>query len=454
MQKKIHKIIFLILKSFVLFKKTIFLFFNFIRNLSKGLDETYKRTLGFKIYKILFLIKRKFSQLFLFIKKQSKLEIFGSRTLLQFFILLIVFIIIIPQTKIIKKNRLNNYGRDSLLFQILGPGSQDFTLEEVSLDLKNIEIKQATDSWKVGVISYNNENNTNNELEEITGLSMGGTVIKKPIIINSVEFSDYSQKIIEKKSTGRTKKIEYEVQSGDVIGKIAQRFNIDINTILWANNLTLNSYIRPGDIIDILPVSGITHIVSNGDTVSKIARLYGADIKKIIEYNDLLNNGANIKIGQNLIIPDGKKVQVSYSRPSSFNTVAAKPTSANIPAGTGYLWPTSGNVITQYFGWRHGGLDIGGPVGIPLYATKAGKVLKSQCGWNWGYGCYVHIDHGNGVQSIYAHASVLYVSAGDYVSQGQNIAAMGSTGNSTGPHIHFEIRVNGVRQNPLAYIRK
>jgi murein DD-endopeptidase MepM/ murein hydrolase activator NlpD len=109
--------------------------------------------------------------------------------------------------------------------------------------------------------------------------------------------------------------------------------------------------------------------------------------------------------------------------------------------------------ITQYFGWRHTGLDIAGKLGTPIYATRAGKVIKSQCGWNGGYGCYIIIDHGGGVISLYGHNSQLFVSVGDKVVQGQNISVEGSTGRSTGPHLHFEIRVNGVHQNPLKYIR-
>jgi LysM repeat protein len=455
MKKYLLKILFFILKSFVYTKKALFFlvksFFSFFR----VIDNSYKRTLGFRIYKMIFSFKKKFFNFVLNIKNQSKLEIFGSRTFLQFIFLFFIFIIILPQTKLIEKKNIS-YGRDSLLFSLVGPGSQDFTLEEISFDLNaNIETNQGLDSWKTGVITsvLKNEEQT---FETINSLAVGGTVLKKPIYISSLDFKEFEEDTSSiSQNTGRKETIIYEVEPGDVIGKIAQKFALDINTILWANNLTINSYIRPGDKLVILPVSGITHKIISGDTILKIARIYDASVDEIINFNNLSDGGKNIKIGQLLIIPNGKKVQVSTSqRPASYNTVAAAPASASVPAGTGYLWPTSASIITQYFGWRHGGLDIAGPVGTALYATKAGKVLASQCGWNWGYGCYVHLDHGNGVQSIYAHASVLYVDVGDYVTQGQTIAGMGSTGNSTGPHIHFEIRVNGVRQNPLAYVRK
>ncbi|MFA5211575.1 MAG: peptidoglycan DD-metalloendopeptidase family protein [Patescibacteria group bacterium] len=456
MKKYLNKFLFFVLKSLIYTKKFFVFLISFFSDLFIGIDETYKRTLGFKLYKTIFAFKKKINQIFLFSKKQSKLEILGSRTSLQLIVLFFAFLIILPQTKIFKDNELQAVGRNSLLFKIMGPGQQAFTLEEVSMGLTGIETKSAQESWKTGVISLNKSGEQTESLENITGLSLGGSVIKKPIIISNLNFEDYSSGSENNvsKDTGRKEILIYEVLPGDVLGKIAEKFGISINTILWANNLTINSYIKPGDKLAILPVSGITHKVGSGDTVSKIARTYGAKSENIINFNNLENNGASIKIGDILVIPDGQKVQASTYRPSSYNSVAAAPASANVPAGTGYLWPTSATIITQYFGLLHGGLDIAGPIGTPLYASKSGKVLVAKCGWNYGYGCYVHLDHGNGVQTIYAHASALYVSAGDYVSQGQTVAAMGSTGNSTGPHIHFEIRVNGVRQNPLAYIRK
>ena len=142
------------------------------------------------------------------------------------------------------------------------------------------------------------------------------------------------------------------------------------------------------------------------------------------------------------------------SRPSAINKVAAPIPTVTAPAGSGYIWPSSATIITQYYHWRHNGLDIAGKVGNSVYATRAGTVKVSQCGWNGGYGCWIKIDHGDGLESRYGHNSELLVSVGDYVEQGQLIAYMGSTGNSTGPHVHFEIRVNGSNVNPLSYVRK
>jgi murein DD-endopeptidase MepM/ murein hydrolase activator NlpD len=113
-------------------------------------------------------------------------------------------------------------------------------------------------------------------------------------------------------------------------------------------------------------------------------------------------------------------------------------------------------MITQYFGWTHHAIDIAGPFETPTYAAKAGTVEKAQCGWNSGYGCYVIIDHGNGIKTLYGHHSRLLVSPGEYVETGQTIALMGNTGKvrgRTGIHVHFEIIKNGVRVNPLGYVR-
>ena len=116
-------------------------------------------------------------------------------------------------------------------------------------------------------------------------------------------------------------------------------------------------------------------------------------------------------------------------------------------------WPTVGHRITQYFSWRHNGVDIGNKVGTPIYAADAGVVEISTGGWNGGYGNTILINHGGGKKTRYGHLSKLFVKAGDAVEKGENIGAMGSTGRSTGPHLHFEILINGGRYNPLNYIK-
>lgn len=256
-------------------------------------------------------------------------------------------------------------------------------------------------------------------------------------------------------SSAREGIISYTVESGDTISGIANKFQISVNTILWANNLSAYSLIRPGNTLTILPTSGVMHKVKSGETVGKIALQYGVEEKDIFSYNDIKSANSLI-IGQNIIIPGGRKTTTQTtvaSKPSTPASVVEKLTTPKkaTDSGSSMVWPTEGHRITQYYSWRHTGLDIANKTGTPLYAAEAGTVEYS--GWSNGYGYNVLVNHGGGKKTRYAHASKLYVKVGDKVARGEQIAAMGSTGWSTGPHIHFEVIVNGVKQNPLNYIR-
>lgn len=253
-------------------------------------------------------------------------------------------------------------------------------------------------------------------------------------------------------STAQRQGIEtYLVQSGDTISKIAEKFDLNINTILWENGLTLRSYLRIGQKISILPINGITYTIKRGDTLAKIAKQYKINDASISEFNGLDNK---LVVGKKIILPDAKPLAaVVYRPPAQVTTnLPSSQFTAPVETGTKYLWPTAARRITQYFGWRHTGLDIAGPIGTPIYAAEDGVVIKS--GWNsGGYGYYIIIDHGGGMATLYGHNSKLLVKAGEHVTRGQNISLMGSTGRSTGPHLHFEVRINGRVTNPLIYIR-
>lgn len=245
----------------------------------------------------------------------------------------------------------------------------------------------------------------------------------------------------------RTEVVEYAVQSGETISAIAKKFNISVNTILWANNLSANSLIKPGLKLIILPVSGVLHQVKKGETLSALSKKYGIEVNKILIANQIITE-EQISIGQNLIIPGGTIKQTS---PAANNSLASnlRKKSNETKAG-GYIWPTSARRITQYFGWRHNGLDIAGPIGTSIFAAKNGKVITA--GWNrGGYGNYIILQHSDGTKTLYAHMTKLYVNVGEQIEQGTVIGAMGSTGRSTGPHLHFEIIINGKRVNPLSY---
>ena len=261
---------------------------------------------------------------------------------------------------------------------------------------------------------------------------------------------------IEEEMRQRDKIVYYKVQRGDTISEIAEKFGITTNTILWENNLTAYNLIRPGDTLKILPTSGIQHKVVKGDTLAKIANTYKVEVEKIIEHNKL-TSADDIKIGESLMIPGGRKIQPAPAPAYTFRTLVqptASPAPAPIITATGQmLWPTSCRTISQYFGWRHSGLDIACGNNAPIYAADSGIVNRAEIGYNGGYGNVIIIDHGGGKQTLYAHLNKIHVSVGENITKGSTIGLMGSTGRSTGPHLHFEVRIGGSRQNPLNYIK-
>lgn len=251
----------------------------------------------------------------------------------------------------------------------------------------------------------------------------------------------------------RTKIINYKVEPGDTISTIAQEFGLSVNTILWENNLSSYSLIRPGDELRILPGTGISHEVKSGENLSYIAKKYEITVDDLMKANRLTDS-SKLSLGQELFIPDGKKTspapvktQSTYNPISTIkNIVSSQQVSPNKMA-----WPTEGARISQYFSWRHTGLDIANKLGTPIYAADAGTVTYS--GWSNGYGYRIDIDHGGGKKTRYAHFSKLYMTVGDTVSKGQAIGEMGSTGWSTGSHLHFEVMIDGTKYNPLNYIK-
>ena len=266
-----------------------------------------------------------------------------------------------------------------------------------------------------------------------------------------------SQVAIKTDPAKRKKIITYVVESGDTISTIARKFSVSVNTILWENNLSSYSVIRPGDKLDILPETGITHTVKSGDTLGAIASSNDVEIEDILKANEMTIN-SKLKIGQKLLIPGASKIaktKASTQQNKSYTGIQAiknfvKPAPQKTVANK-MAWPTVGHIITQYYSWRHKGLDIANRIGTPLFAADAGTVIYAS--WSNGYGNNVVIDHGGGKKTRYAHMSKFYVSKGDKVTKGESIGEMGSTGWSTGPHIHFEVMINGVKYNPLNYIR-
>lgn len=239
---------------------------------------------------------------------------------------------------------------------------------------------------------------------------------------------------------------------GDTVSSIAEKFSISPDTIRWENGLAKDQ-IKVGQKLRILPVPGVAHKVAKGETIYSIAKKYDASEQGIVDFpfNSFANDETfELAIGQTIIVPDGVK------KPEVQNNGAVRPRFITPNAGTvvasgQFVWPTNGT-ITQYFTWYHAGYDIANRALPPILAADSGTVITS--GWNsGGYGNYVIIDHGNGFRTLYAHLSKLYVVQGQTVARGNQIGQMGSTGRSTGPHLHFEVFKNGVRLSPAAVLK-
>lgn len=266
-------------------------------------------------------------------------------------------------------------------------------------------------------------------------------------VVSSLDLSEYGiQTQVSEKPRDQT--ITYSVQKGDTLSSIAQKFNVSIDTIKWANDIKGDS-LTVGDSLKIPPVSGLVIKVQEGETIYSIAKKYRTDAQKILNFpfNDFADlNTFALSVGQSLIVPDGVMPQAApIVRPSySINALAA--------GGSGqFAWPSAG-VITQYPIWYHLAYDIANPSQPPVTAAGDGKVILVEY-LTYGYGRHVIIDHGGGLSTLYGHLIEIYVKAGDTVSRGQVIGKMGSTGRSTGTHLHFEVRRNGTPVNPASFLK-
>lgn len=250
----------------------------------------------------------------------------------------------------------------------------------------------------------------------------------------------------------RDKIIDYEVERGDTISTIARKFGVSEDTIRWENNLT-GDRITEGDELRILPVTGMAHKVEAGNTVYSIAQKYQTNAQEIVDFpfNDFANPQTfSLVVGQILIVPNGVKPAEApkYARKVY---IAGGPT---IVTPTGFTWPASGPIF-QFYSWYHKGIDIGGDTGDPVVAGQNGRASEVYTsGWHGGYGTHVIVLGENGYSTLYAHMSGVNVSPGDEVVAGKTILGwIGTTGRTTGPHLHLEIRGGSGLLNPLSFLK-
>ncbi len=272
--------------------------------------------------------------------------------------------------------------------------------------------------------------------------------------------------------------IKYKVVAGDTIFGIAEKFGLKPETVLWANYYVLLDdphALKEGQELNILPVDGTYHQWQQGEGLNGVAKYYGVAPEDVINFpaNKLDPSTIgdpthpNIKPGTWLVIPHGKREFISWSAP--LGVTRENPASARVlgpgacdPVSGGavgygtFIWPSNKHYLSGFDYTpeaNHWGIDIAGNLGEAVYATDAGVVVYA--GWNnYGYGNMIMIDHGNNFQSLYGHMSAFNVVCGQSVGQGEVIGAIGSTGHSSGPHLHFEIRSLSSFVNPWDVLPK
>jgi murein DD-endopeptidase MepM/ murein hydrolase activator NlpD len=287
--------------------------------------------------------------------------------------------------------------------------------------------------------------------QEFPGRSVDPWTVQTSSVLSvSADETDVTTELSDKQF--RDKILKYTVLDGDTISTIALKFDISVDTIRWQNNLDKNGTIKVGQELEILPVTGVSHKVQKGDTIYSIAKKYDVDAQAIVNFpfNAFVNDETfELAVGQIVIVPDGVKPE-SILQQSTPRTRLSTPNAGSVTATGKFAWPTNGTITTN-FSWYHPGIDIANRAAPPVLAADSGTIIAA--GWDsTGYGNMVMIDHGNGFKTRYGHLQKIYVSIGQTVTRGNAIGQMGSTGRSTGTHLHFEIYNGATRINPLGVL--
>lgn len=234
----------------------------------------------------------------------------------------------------------------------------------------------------------------------------------------------------------------YVVRQGDTIAQIADMFDVSVDTILSANDLKKGDKLKEGDALLILPFSGVEHTVSKGQTLKGIANLYKVDVGDILSFNDI-DSDTKLSIGDKLMIPGASILNEPKPRSTNIAKNSGRIPSYNssIKNADGYFSnPVPKARKTRGTSSGHKGVDLAAPTGTPIYTAAAGTVIFARLGYNGGFGNMVMVSHPNGTRTLYAHMSRLGTKVGAQVAQGDVIGYVGSTGHSTGPHLHFEVQ--------------
>jgi len=289
---------------------------------------------------------------------------------------------------------------------------------------------------------------------EVAGQFLADGTLLKPVVVDTTV------------EDGRDQLRTYRVRSGDTLTGIASQMDVSMMTIWWANKLTSKDDLKVGQVLVIPPVNGLVVTVKAGDTLATVARAEKVDAADIVQTNELTDE--TLVIGQVLIIPGARGEPIPTPKPTKRPVVrvatVSRPSSgsrstAGAPAqysGGAFAWPVAGGYISQYFHYGHPALDIAADYGTAVRAGASGTVILA--GWKSNGGGYqIWIAHGGGLYTTYNHLSTIAVSYGDHVGRGDFIGRIGTSGWSTGPHLHFEvwhgdIWGGGSRVNPLNYL--
>lgn len=287
---------------------------------------------------------------------------------------------------------------------------------------------------------------------DVTGQFLADGTLLKPVVVDSTV------------EDGRDQLRRYRVRPGDTLTEIASRHGVSMMTLWWANDLDSKDDLSVGQELVIPPVNGLVVTVRAGDTLETMARANRADADEIVEINGLTSR--TLVIGQVLILPGARGEAYPTPKPTPRPRVAvatvSQPTTRGTTrsparyAGGAFAWPVSGGFISQYFWYAHPALDIAASYGTPIRAAAPGRVIFA--GWrNNGGGFQVWVAHGSEIYTTYSHMSSIAVGAGAGVDQGTFIGRIGTSGWSTGPHVHFEVWLGdpwggGRRVNPLGYL--
>lgn len=387
------------------------------------------RGVGIPGYRLLFFVKRHLAQLIRPTKHRVLRLITNRYTVHAMMILLVCAVVFVNiQTREV---RAESFGQKSILYSLVAVDDSQ-TVEVVQADQRVVTTGIQSSYLPDTILDPRAHIDFNYFAEPYVTSTTGGEAAPAP-------------------SAPKRESIEtYVVQEGDTLGQIADQFGLNLSTILWSNNLTFRSTIRPGQLLKILPGDGVVYAVRSADTISRIAQKYGVDADKILAENKIAS-ADKLQIGQELLIPGGEPFQAAPRITAPVSNLFTAPSSKAVTTDGTWVWPTDWHTITQYFGWRHTGVDIDGDYSTNNYAAHDGVVIYS--GWRGGYGLTVEVDHGDGYVTRYGHHSKIYVSVGDVVTAGQPVGRTGTTGHSTGTHLHFEVIKNGKFQNPLDYVR-